>query len=305
MPAEARSSSGQSTQSSEAPSDDGTVSLRDAAESIGVHYMTAYRYVRSGRLPAKKVGSTWRVNVADLERLAAGEDPGTQHLQQSGGGTRSAHRARLESRLVAGDEGGAWGVLDSAMAAGADPDEVLLELLSPSMASIGARWADGEISIAEEHRASAVAQRLIARLGPRFSRPGRKRGTVVLGSVAGDRHSLPTAMMADLLRGVGLEVVDLGADTPADSFVMAAEDADRLVAVAMCVTSSGLEDSVVEATAALKAAGIGAPVVVGGGAMTDGTQARALGADEWAGSSREAVELFTELAAGRRPSASA
>ena len=287
------------------PAADGTVSLRDAAESIGVHYMTAYRYVRSGRLPAKKVGSTWRVRVADLERLAAGEDLETERAPQSGRGTRAAHRARLESRLVAGDEGGAWGVLDSAMAAGADPDEVLLELLSPAMASIGTRWADGEISIAEEHRASAVAQRLIARLGPRFSRPGRKRGTVVIGSVAGDRHSLPTAMMADLLRGAGLEVVDLGADTPADSFVMAAGDADRLVAVALCVTSSGLDDAVAEAASTIKAAGIEAPVVVGGGAMTDLARARALGADEWAGDSRAAVELFTELAGGGRPSASA
>ena len=287
------------------PTDDGTVSLRDAAESIGVHYMTAYRYVRSGRLPAKKVGSTWRVRVADLERLAAGEDVETERAPQSGRGTRAAHRARLESRLVAGDEGGAWGVLDSAMAAGADPDEVLLDLLSPSMESIGARWADGEISIAEEHRASAVAQRLIARLGPRFSRPGRKRGTVVLGSVAGDRHSLPTAMMADLLRGAGLEVVDLGADTPADSFVMAAGDADRLVAIALCVTSSGLDDAVTEAASTIKAAGIEAPVVVGGGAMTDRARALTLGADEWAGDSRGAVELFTELATRSRPSASA
>ena len=155
---------------------DGTVSLRDAAESIGVHYMTAYRYVRSGRLPARKVGSTWRIDITDLQRLAAGEDPESQHVQRAGGSPRAAHRARLESRLVAGDEAGAWGVLDAAMAAGADPDEVLLDLLSPSMASIGTRWADGEISIAEEHRASAVALRLIARLGPRFARPGRIAG---------------------------------------------------------------------------------------------------------------------------------
>jgi len=128
---------------------------------------------------------------------------------------------------------------------------------------------------------------------------------VVIGSVAGDRHSLPTAMMADLLRGVGLEVVDLGADTPADSFVMAAQDADRLVAVALCVTSSGMDDAVVEAAAALKSAGVGAPVVVGGGAMQDGETARALGADAWAGDSRSAVELFEELATGRRSSESA
>jgi excisionase family DNA binding protein len=284
---------------------DGTVSLRDAAESIGVHYMTAYRYVRSGRLPAKKVGSTWRIDIADLQRLAAGEDPESLHVQRSGGSPRAAHRTRLESRLVAGDEAGAWGVLDAAMAAGADPDEVLLDLLSPSMASIGTRWADGEISIAEEHRASAVALRLIARLGPRFSRPGRKRGTVVLGSVAGDRHSLPTAMMADLLRGLGLEVVDLGADTPADSFVHAAHDADLLVAVAMCVTATGLDDSLAAAASAVKEAGIEAPVVVGGGAMTDRGRALDLGADAWAGDTRGALELFAELASGQRPSASA
>jgi 5-methyltetrahydrofolate--homocysteine methyltransferase len=112
-------------------------------------------------------------------------------------------------------------------------------------------------------------------------------------------------MMADLLRGEGLEVIDLGADTPAESFVMAAAEADRLIAVAMCVTATGLEGAVAEAAAAVKAAGVTAPVVMGGGAMTDGELAQSLGADQWAGDSRGAVKLFNELAAGSRSSASA
>ena len=34
-----------------------TLGLRECAERLGVHYMTAYRYVRTGMLPATKVGA--------------------------------------------------------------------------------------------------------------------------------------------------------------------------------------------------------------------------------------------------------
>jgi len=42
------------------PDDDELLSLRDAADQLGVHYMTAYRYLRLGTLPAKKVGGVWQ-----------------------------------------------------------------------------------------------------------------------------------------------------------------------------------------------------------------------------------------------------
>jgi excisionase family DNA binding protein len=274
-----------------------TVGLREAAEQLGVHYMTAYRYVRSGRLPARKHGSEWQVDPADLARLAAAPTHRAPRRP-----TRAVHRERLEARLVEGDEGGAWGVVDAAMASGAEPAEVLTELLAPSLRSIGARWADGELSIADEHRASAVAQRLIARMGPRFQRPGRRRGTVVLGSVAGDRHSLPTAIMSDLLRGAGLEVVDLGADCPAESFADALRRADSPCAVGMCVTAPEAVDGVAAQIVELRAAGVGVPVVLGGGAVQDRAQALQLGADLWAGPVDEVVALFLELAGARRSS---
>ena len=35
-----------------------SLTLPEVAEKLGVHYMTAYRYVRTGRLPAKRSGST-------------------------------------------------------------------------------------------------------------------------------------------------------------------------------------------------------------------------------------------------------
>jgi len=47
------------------------LSLQEAAELEGVHYMTVYRRVRTGRLAAVKVGSEWRVEAGDLPAAAA------------------------------------------------------------------------------------------------------------------------------------------------------------------------------------------------------------------------------------------
>lgn len=279
-----------------------TLGLREAAEQLGVHYMTAYRYVRSGRLPARKSGSEWQIDPADLATLVEAPAP----RRGRSGTPRAVHRDRLEHRLIAGDETGSWGVVDAALASGADPADVLTDMVAPALRSIGQRWADGELTIADEHRASAVAQRIIARMGPRFARPGRRRGTVVLGSVAGDRHSLPTAILGDLLRGAGLEVVDLGADCPAETFLDAVRWADDPAAVGICVTAPEAVEAVPAVIASLREHGVHCPVVVGGGAIVDGDLAVRLGADHWAGPVDEVIALFVSLAdvPGRDPGSS-
>ena len=138
-----------------------------------------------------------------------------------GGGRRRRHdyHLRLEDRILAGDEQGAWAIVEGALTAGVDPDEIYLDVLAPAMERIGDGWEAGRVTVAQEHRASVVMLRVIGRLGPRFVRPGRKRGTVVIGAPQGDRHSVPVALAADLLRQAGYTIVDLGADTPVQSFV--------------------------------------------------------------------------------------
>ena len=37
------------------------LTLLQVADKLGVHYMTVYRYVRTGRLPATRVGGIWQV----------------------------------------------------------------------------------------------------------------------------------------------------------------------------------------------------------------------------------------------------
>jgi excisionase family DNA binding protein len=226
------------------------VTLQEAADILSVHYMTAYRYVRLGLLPAHKQGSVWRVERADLDefRSEAAAEPVSRSRK------RAPWSERLEARLLAGDSRGSWGVIESALAAGSDLDSVYLDVLSPALASIGERWRAGELDVAAEHRASGIALRIVGRLGPRFTRRGRTRGTVVLGTAVGERHSLPLALLGDLARAAGFEVSDLGADLPPESFVRIVLESQRLVAIGISSMTPQNDRSVASTIAMLTTA---------------------------------------------------
>ncbi len=270
-----------------------TVTLHDAADLLGVHYMTAYRYVRTGRLPAVREGGQWRFDRAALDALA---DPSADGPPRSRKATsRVAAVGRLEDRLVANDEPGAWRIVEDVLVGGAEPPDALVDLVAPAMARVGDRWAAGELNVADEHRATAVAQRIVGRLGPRFARRGRRRGTLVIGAPEGDHHSLPVAIAADVVRGRGFEVLELGAHTPADSFVDAADGRD-LVAVVVTLTAGSRPTAVTGIVRALRDAQVDAPIVVGGSGSAESTARRA-GADRFAqGDARVLAALVDELA---------
>lgn len=271
------------------PVDD--LTLQQAADALGVHYMTAYRYVRLGQLDATKVNGEWRVarSVVAAFRDAAAEAPPSRQ--------RSAPWSeRLEARLLAGDGTGAWSVVESAMTSGVDVGDVYTDILAPALRRIGDRWAAGEIDVAEEHRASGIATRLVGRLGSRAVRRGRARGTIVLGSPAGERHALVVAMLADLLRLEGWDVCDLGPDTPSESFVHVLTTIGPVDAVGLSVTDPRCLDACAHTCAALRTAGVTVPIFVGGQAITGEAHAAELGADGYAADARGMVALL----AGRR-----
>jgi excisionase family DNA binding protein len=270
------------------------IGINDAAKRLGVHYMTVYRYIRTGRLPAVKMAGEWQVDPADVDRLHQ------QPVARVRGSRRSWATSRMLDRLLAGDELGAWTVAESALASGADPADINLELLAPALRTIGERWEAGDIDVGDEHQASVVARRVVSRLGPRFNRRGRKRGVVVLGAVAGERHEIPGAMVADQLRAAGFEVVDLGADTPAESFVAAAKRL-RPVCVLISVTGSGHEEAVAQVVSSLRSETDEA-LLVGGAAVPDEQAALALGSDRWTGlDARQVVAAVEELVEERAP----
>jgi excisionase family DNA binding protein len=272
------------------PSDE--LGLQEAADLLGVHYMTAYRYVRTGRLVAEQRGNQWYVPRSSITSMRAAGPPGRRKR-----GARASARdyaTELAARLAEGDEAEAWRLTQTALASAFTPEQLYLEVLAPAMRSVGDEWAAGRISIAEEHRASALAYRIVGRLGPLFTRRGPQRGLVVLGTPTGDRHGFVTALLADPLRGRGFAVADLGADTPAASFAEIVENEPRALAAGIAVSVPVGDDVVSETIDAIRGARA-VPVLLGGRAITSARHATSLGADGYSETAADALAWFGEV----------
>ena len=74
------------------------ITLQEAAERLGVHYMTAYRYVRLGRLRATQRDGRWYVRESDLEALRTA-DRRPKRAARRGTPVWKTYRNRLRARL--------------------------------------------------------------------------------------------------------------------------------------------------------------------------------------------------------------
>jgi methanogenic corrinoid protein MtbC1 len=264
------------------------IGLAEAAERLGVHYMTAYRYIRLGRLPAELHQGRWTVQVVDLDDLTrppAARSPRRHRWSQA--------RQRLTARMLAGDLEGSWAIIEQTLARGGQPTAIYLELLAPCLRAIGDSWAAGEATVGEEHCVTAVALRMVGRISPRFNRRGRRLpGTVILGAASGDHHVLPALMVSDVLRSAGLHVLDLGADVPARSFVEASEGLPAPLTFAISLSTDRASRAAAATVRSVRKAGPAPLVVAGGPAVADVAAARDLGADAWAPDAAAAAKLI-------------
>ncbi len=225
--------------------------LQEAADRLGVHYQTAYRWVRSGRLPAALVGGRYTIDVGELEAFDAARHaphqpsaPSARRLQ------RSAERVRAD--LLTGNESGVRDVARQLVDDGSSIVDVIQSLFVPALYEIGQAWQVGEITIWEEHRAAAIVERVIGDLAP--NPRGRRRGLAVVAAVAGDRHGLPTTMAAMALRDDNWTVEHLGADLPEEEILGFCADRDvRLVA--LTVTAPEVAERAERLAERLRAAG--------------------------------------------------
>lgn len=262
------------------------LTLKDVAELLDVHYMTAYRYVRLGMLPATQQGRMWVVRPDDLAAFAEAPPSSTERGE-------AEWDERLLARMLEADMSGAWSVVEAALASGVTPIGAYERLLMPALRSVGEMWVSGDIDIADEHAASQIATRIVARLSPRMAKRGRRRGTVLLGSTQTESHGLALSIAADLFRNAQFDVVDLGVNLPAESLAASVASRGEVMVVALSVTTPGQEIEIARSIAAVRE--MSDVKVVVGGAGTSEEGALESGADAYAATVQEAVALFEEL----------
>lgn len=192
----------------------GRVDLKTAAEQLGVHYQTAYRWVRDGSLTAVKVGTSYQVDPDEIARLERERQTPAPPPRVSRVRSWAIHVGRLYDALLDGDERSARQVVDRLHDGGISTMELCEHLITPALRKVGEGWARDRVSLAEEHRASAICTGLLARISvyPR----GRPRGTVVVTTVPGEAHELPGMMASMALRAQRWQVHHLGTQVPYD-----------------------------------------------------------------------------------------
>ncbi|MEV1024759.1 cobalamin B12-binding domain-containing protein [Streptomyces sp. NPDC050264] len=174
-------------------------------------------------------------------------------------------------------------------------ERVLLELIAPAQERVGLAWAANDITVAQEHAATAISERCISAVADATTpaRAGTFVGRVLVACVDGEWHALPTRLLSEVLRLRGWRVDYLGAQTPTEHLVA---HVHRTGAQAVLLSSS-IPTLLPGAHNAITACqGTGVPVLAGGAAFgPQGRYARLMRA-EWAADAPGAAAVL-----GRRP----
>lgn len=102
------------------------------------------------------------------------------------------------------------------------PEAVCLELLQKALVEIGNGWYEGNVTVQQEHFASALAVRRLDTLLAAVSAPIRA-GRIIVGCSPGDNHTFSALLLTFLLRRRGWDVIYLGADVPINRLLTTVE----------------------------------------------------------------------------------
>jgi len=151
--------------------------------------------------------------------FAAGLSVDTAVLGQSSPAAEDADPLELTRNLftqaiLRGERAVAVTILLEALHDGVDPVDIYVDVLQQALYRVGRLWESNEISVAEEHMATAITQFAIASIYPRLKRSSEARGSMLLTGTQGELHQVGAMMLADVLEADGWDIRFLGANMP-------------------------------------------------------------------------------------------
>lgn len=183
---------------------------------------------------------------------------------------RSATSLRVPVRpfldaLLSGDQRGAQEVAAGALALLGSRVALFSDLIQPAQYEIGELWYAGRIGVADEHRATAIVEKVVRALPPTASRTPIPRGNrCVLAALGDERHVLGLRLFELALQDDGWTTRSLGGRAALDGVIREVKARPaRMVALTAAFLPS--TQPLQSAIAAIKTTG--AKVLVGGPAF--------------------------------------
>jgi methanogenic corrinoid protein MtbC1 len=144
--------------------------------------------------------------------------------------------------------------------------DLYVNLFQRSLYEVGSLWERGQISVATEHVATAITERLMTLAYPRMFAHDRCGRVAVISSVANEFHQVGGKMVADLLEVRGWDAYFLGANMPTlDLLKLIDEKKPHLVGLSLsvCFNASRL----LEAIETIRGRWPELPILIGGQAV--------------------------------------
>lgn len=201
-------------------------------------------------------------------------------------------RVRFLSAQLRGDRRAAVElVAKEGLALGATVIELQEVVVRGAQREIGQLWQRNEITVADEHMATAIANVALARLYECAERAAPNGKRIVVACVEGELHEFPARLVADALDLAGFDVRYLGANVPTDGLLTVLRRAPPdLVALSATMTFNAplLRDAVARVRESLPDVALAV-----GGSAYEGTEdlGQAFGAH-----SAESALAFVQLA---------
>lgn len=189
-------------------------------------------------------------------------------------------------------------LIPQALEEGVPAQQILEQGLLAGMSIIGEKFKNNEVFVPEVLVAARAMNTGAELLKPYLTEAGlAAKGKVCLGTVKGDLHDIGKNLVRMMMEGKGLEVIDLGVDVDAETFVRTAIEYDcQIIACsALLTTTMGAMVDVVE-----KAKEVGirdkVKIMVGGAPITDAF-CQKIGADAYTPDAASAAEKAVKLLA--------
>jgi len=203
----------------------------------------------------------------------------------------------LANSVLALDQKSAGALAREALSAGISPARIISEGLSRGMRQVGDKFKCGDLYMPEVLVACDAYYEGLREVKPHLEAAGDagSRGTIVLGTIHGDIHTVGKDVAAPVFQASGYRVIDLGVDVPAEKFIETIRsEKPHLVGLGTYMTATFMHTR--EMVQAFEKAGVRDRVkVICGGPAVDSRKARALGADDASDDAWEAVEKMDQL----------
>ena len=175
---------------------------------------------------------------------------------------------RLALYIIEGIKDGLAADLDAVLARGDKPLDIINGPLMAGMAEVGRLFNDNQLIVAEVLQSAEAMKAAVSHLEPHLSKDETSsKGKMLLATVKGDVHDIGKNLVEIILSNNGFQVVNLGIKVGPEELIAAAkQEKPDFIGLSGLLVKSALQ--MIVTAEDLKAAGIDAPLLVGGAALS-------------------------------------